>query len=122
MIFAALAPTFVLALAALSLVGFASIAFNASAKAALQLTSRPDMRGRVMALWAMCWGGSTVIGAPLVGWIAQEFGSRWGLLAGGIPTVVLGLALLPLLRRHGLAAHGGSPRPDDERNEPSIDT
>ncbi|WP_415853735.1 MFS transporter [Sinomonas sp. G460-2] len=99
MIFAALAPTLVLALVALALVGFASIAFNSGAKATLQLTSRRDMRGRVMALWAMCWGGSAVIGAPLVGWIAQELGSRWGLLAGGIPTVVLGLVLLPILRR-----------------------
>ena len=107
MIFAALAPTLVLALVALALVGFASIAFNSGAKAALQLTARRDMRGRVMALWAMCWGGSTVIGAPLVGWIAQELGSRWGLLAGGIPTLLLGLALLPVMwrdRRVGIPA------------------
>lgn len=103
MILTAWVPTLVLALTSLALVGFASIAFNSSAKATLQLTSRPDMRGRVMALWAMCWGGSTVIGAPLVGWIAQQFGSRWGLLAGGIPTLVLGLVLLPILWSRGKA-------------------
>ncbi|HEV7183449.1 MAG TPA: MFS transporter [Leifsonia sp.] len=108
MIFAAWAPTLVLALLAMALVGFASVAFNADAKATLQLTSRPDMRGRVMALWSMCWGGSTVIGAPLVGWIAQEFGSRWGLLAGGIPTVLLGLVLLPFLLRDGRRLRGRS--------------
>jgi MFS family permease len=121
MILAALAPTLVLALAAMALVGYASIAFNASAKATLQLTSRPDMRGRVMALWAMCWGGSTVIGAPLVGWIAQELGSRWGLLAGGIPTVVLGLALLPILRHHRSGGREGSTPPADDRSEPDVD-
>lgn len=100
MIFAALAPTLLIAIIAMALVGVASVVFNADAKATLQLTSRPDMRGRVMALWSMCWGGSTVIGAPLVGWVAQEFGSRWGLLAGGIPTVLLGAALLPVLLRN----------------------
>ena len=65
----------------------------------MQLAARPEMRGRVMALWALAWGGSTAIGAPIVGWIADAFGSRWGLVAGGLPTVVLGLALLPALRR-----------------------
>ncbi|WP_423183520.1 MFS transporter [Arthrobacter sp. NyZ413] len=121
MILAALAPTIVPALVALALVGFASIAFNSGAKANLQLTARADMRGRVMALWAMCWGGSTVIGAPLMGWIAQEFGSRWGLLAGGIPTLILGLALLPLLRREDRNLRGHHPGPDDEPDDPRAD-
>ena len=101
MIFAAWSPTLLVAIIAMSLVGVASVVFNADAKATLQLTSRPEMRGRVMALWSMCWGGSTVIGAPLVGWIAQQLGSRWGLLAGGIPTVLFGVALLPVLLRNG---------------------
>ncbi len=33
---------------------------------------RPDMRGRVMALWALAWLGSTPIGGPIVGWIGQD--------------------------------------------------
>jgi MFS family permease len=57
------------------------------------------MRGRVMALWALAWGGSTVIGGPLVGWAASQFGSRWGLLIGGVPTVILGAVLLVVMRR-----------------------
>jgi len=57
------------------------------------------MRGRVMALWALAWGGSTVLGGPLVGWVASQLGSRWGLLVGGIPTAVLGAVILALMRR-----------------------
>lgn len=101
-----LAPNLVTALLTLVFVGYGSISFNAAAKTTLQLTARPELRGRVMALWALAWSGSTVLGAPLVGWIAQTFGSRWGLIVGGVPTLVLGVAMLPALRRVG-----GDPAP-----------
>jgi MFS family permease len=96
---AALAPTLPLEFAALVFVGYGSITVNSSAKISLQLGSRPDMRGRVMALWALAWGGTTVIGGPLVGWVAEELGSRWSLVIGGVPTIVLGLLMYPALRR-----------------------
>jgi MFS family permease len=96
---AAVAPTLPLELAALVFVGYGSITFNSYAKTALQLAADPAMRGRVMALWALAWQGSTPIGGPLVGWIAQEAGARWSLVAGGIPTLVCGLLALPALTR-----------------------
>jgi MFS family permease len=99
----AVSPTLPVALVALLFVGYGSITFNSTAKTALQLASVPEMRGRIMALWALAWGGSTVLGGPLVGWVAEEFGSRWSLLIGGIPTILLGLVLLPLLRRRDRA-------------------
>jgi hypothetical protein len=34
-----------------------------------------------------------------VGWVAQILGSRWSLVVGGLPTVAIGLVLLPALRR-----------------------
>jgi MFS family permease len=96
---AAVAPTLPLELAALVFVGYGSITFNSYAKTTLQLAADPAMRGRVMALWALAWLGSTPIGGPLVGWIAQDFGARWSLVAGGVPTVFCGLAALPALTR-----------------------
>ncbi|HEY1855659.1 MAG TPA: MFS transporter [Solirubrobacterales bacterium] len=103
---AAAAPTFGWELVALVFVGYGSITFNSLVKTVLQLASSPAMRGRVMALWAIAWAGSTVVGGPLVGWIAQELGSRWSLVAGGLPTVALGLALMPAMYRidHAAAA------------------
>lgn len=104
----ALAPSVWTACIVLVFVGYGSITFNASAKTTLQLASKPEFRGRVMALWAMAWGGGTVIGAPLVGWAAEQFGGRWGLLLGGVPTLVLGLLMLPRLgRRTPVAAVAG---------------
>jgi MFS family permease len=101
---AALAPTLPLEYAALLFVGYGSITFNALAKTTLQLAATPVMRGRVMALWALAWQGSTPIGGPIIGWIGEELGPRWSLLAGGLPTILVGLAALPLLARLGRAA------------------
>jgi MFS family permease len=96
---AAVAPTLPLELAALVFVGYGSITFNSYAKTALQLAAAPSMRGRVMSLWFLAWQGSTPIGGPLVGWIAQQTDPRWALVAGGVPTLICGLLALPALTR-----------------------
>ena len=61
---AAVAPSLPLELLALAFVGYGTITFNAMAKTTLQLASIPVMRGRVMALWVLAWGGTTLIGGP----------------------------------------------------------
>jgi MFS family permease len=96
---AAIAPNLPLELAALVFVGIGSITFNSYAKTTLQLAAKPAMRGRVMALWFLAWQGSTPLGGPLVGWVAQEMGARWSLVIGGVPTIICGLLALPILAR-----------------------
>jgi MFS family permease len=96
---AAVAPSLPLELAALVFVGYGSITFNSFAKTSLQLAARPTMRGRVMALWALAWLGSTPVGGPIVGWIAQEAGARWSLIVGGAAALACGIAAFPALRR-----------------------
>jgi len=96
---AAVAPGMALELAALVFVGYGSITFNALAKTTLQLTARPEMRGRVMALWALAWLGSTPIGGPIVGWAGQAIGARWALVIGGVATLACGALALPALTR-----------------------
>ena len=104
---AALAPTLPLELAALAFVGYGSITFNSMAKTTLQLAAVPIMRGRVMALWALAWLGSTPIGGPIVGWVGQTFGARWSLLVGGLPTVLIGFMAWPALTRIDRTAESG---------------
>jgi MFS family permease len=89
---AALAPALWMELIALVFVGIGGISFNTLAKTSLQLAAVPAMRGRVMALWAVAWMGSTPIGGPIVGWVGQNLGARWSLILGGVPTVLIGLA------------------------------
>jgi MFS family permease len=96
---AGLAPNLGWELVALLFVGYGSISFNSSAKTTMQLAAEPSMRGRVMSLWALAWIGTTVIGGPLIGWVASQFGSRWTLIVGGVPTILLGALMLPALRR-----------------------
>jgi MFS family permease len=96
---AAVAPSFALELAALVFVGYGSITFNSLAKTTLQLAARPEMRGRVMALWALAWMGSTPIGGPIVGWAGQAIGARWALVIGGLATLACGVLALPALTR-----------------------
>jgi MFS family permease len=96
---AAAAPNLPLELAALVFVGYGSITFNSFAKTTLQLAAAPSMRGRVMALWAVAWLGSTPIGGPIVGWVGQHAGARWGLVIGGGAALACGIAALPALGR-----------------------
>jgi MFS family permease len=109
---AAGAPTLSTELATLAFVGYGSITFNSMAKTTLQLAAVPIMRGRVMALWALAWLGSTPIGGPIVGWIGQELGARWALVAGGLPTVLIGLAAWPALKRIDARAAGNQSKLD----------
>lgn len=103
----AVAPSLGTALAALVLVGAASVTFTSSTNAALQLAAPPEVRGRVMALYAVVFLGSTPIGAPLIGLVDDAFGARTGLAVGAAAALAAGLASLASLRReapvHALA-------------------
>ena len=96
---AAAAPSMALELTALVFVGYGSITFNSLAKTTLQLAAKPEMRGRVMALWALAWLGSTPVGGPIVGWVGQEIGARWALVIGGVAALACGVLALPALTR-----------------------
>ena len=96
---AAAAPSLPLELAALVFVGYGSITFNSLAKTTLQLAAKPEMRGRVMALWALAWLGSTPVGGPIVGWAGQAIGARWALVIGGLAALACGVLALPALTR-----------------------
>jgi MFS family permease len=104
----AAAPTLVLGMAALVLMGAASIMFMATGNSLLQLNSSGTMRGRVMALWSIVFLGSTPFGAPLIGFIAGQFGARAALAVGGISTILVALwaaSTLPHMHR----SHGEGP-------------
>ncbi len=87
---AAAAPTLLTEVIALVAMGAVSFAFIATANTTLQLTARPEMRGRVMALYAIAFLGSTPVGSPIVGWICAVWGPRAGFAIGGIAALVSG--------------------------------
>jgi MFS family permease len=107
---AALAPTMPLELLALGAAGAASVSFTSIGNSTVQLSSEPQMRGRVMSLWFVAFQGSTPIGGPIVGWVMAAAGARVGLGLGGV--TCLAVAVLGLLALRRLAAiRGGVPAP-----------
>ncbi|MBT1674380.1 MFS transporter [Curtobacterium flaccumfaciens pv. flaccumfaciens] len=96
---AALAPTYWTFAVVLVFVGLASLTFMTTANALVQTTTKPAMRGRVMALYMAIFAGGTPIGAPLVGAVADAFGPRWAIVVGAASGfVALGIALVWLVR------------------------
>ncbi len=87
----ALMPNVLWACVALIPVGAASIWFMSAGNSAVQLHAEPHMRGRVMSLWTVAFIGSTPVGAPIVGWVAETAGPRWALGLGAAAAVTAGI-------------------------------
>jgi MFS family permease len=103
---AAFSPTIAVAFAAMVVVGFFSINFTSLGNATLQLHSTPAMRGRVMALWFVAFLGTTPFGGPLIGWISEHAGARWGLFLGGVAAILaagIGARFFQLQREKSVA-------------------
>ena len=100
----AVAPSLPLVVILLVPMGAASVVFIATANSLLQLHSTPAMRGRVMALWAIVFLGSTPIGAPLVGYLSGRLGARATLAMAGGATLLTAFGAWPALRRVRRAA------------------
>ncbi len=96
---ASVAPIMAFEMVALALVGFASVSFLAMANSTLQLASDPAMRGRVMALWAVAFLGSTPVGGPLVGLVTSHWGARVGLGVGALACAVAAAIGFGVVRR-----------------------
>lgn len=64
--------------------GFASVVFMTASTAIVQVKADPAMRGRVLALQAMVFLGSTPIGGPIMGTICQLWGARYALGVGAL--------------------------------------
>jgi MFS family permease len=88
MIFISVMPNLFLALLFTIIMGAMSITFIALGNTTLQLTSRPEMRGRVMSLWSIAFQGTTPIGGPIIGAIADHANPRVGILVGGEAALV----------------------------------
>jgi MFS family permease len=119
MLAAAAAPTLPLEVAALVATGMAALAFQTTANSLLQLRSEPALRGRVMAMYSVVFIGTTPIGAPIVGWVAQQYGPRAAMGLGAVAVLLTTAVTLWLaISRHvfdsrprarGLGLEGADP-------------
>jgi MFS family permease len=70
------------------LVGMASILYLTATTAIVQVEGKPEMHGRVLALQTVLIAGTTPIGGPFLGWLADALGGRAPLVLGGIVSLI----------------------------------
>jgi len=110
------APALVWAFAFAVPMGAGGSAFASTTSAVLQDRSRPEMRGRLMALYAVVFLGSTPIGGPIVGWVGEHVSPRASLYLGALSALGAGAALAVSARRAKF------PRASTTRALPSWET
>jgi MFS family permease len=93
---AGLMPSYLTFALFLPVCGVSAMTMMTSANSFVQLASADHVRGRVMALYMAIFMGGTPIGAPTLGWVAEQYGARWTLVGGGLLTVlgVIGSAIV----------------------------
>jgi MFS family permease len=79
--------------------GLVLLTFTTAANSATQLGTTPEMRGRVMGLYMLVFLGGAPLGSPLAGWVAEEFGPRMSVIAGGVIAVVATMVIAVILTR-----------------------
>lgn len=123
LLFAALSPSLTLEYVGLAAVGWASVSFIARGNSTLQLGAAASMRGRVMALWAIAFQGTTPIGGPLIGLVVAREGARVGLLTGSIScgvAVLLAVAFMHRLRLAPVRQAGPKGLPVEAETDPGV--
>jgi MFS family permease len=107
---AALMPTVQTFGIALVATGIGSQYFFQTGNPLVQLSTLPEVRGRVISVWVLVVLGGQGLGGPLMGAIVDAVGARGGMLiAGGVP-LVAGIVLSVLLARRGSLRLAVSPR------------
>jgi MFS family permease len=78
------APNVLVAVPMALALGAASIFYTTTTTAIVQVTARPDMHGRLLALQTVLLVGSSAFGGPISGWLADAFGARSLMVIGGV--------------------------------------
>ncbi|MCB1017828.1 MAG: MFS transporter, partial [Acidimicrobiales bacterium] len=114
MLLLAAAPSLPLAFPLGFAVGVTSISFMTASTAIVQMRAEPSMRGRVLALQAILFLGSTPIGGPVLGVVSDLWGARAGLVVGGLAGIGAALWGRWAFRRAGddRSGRGASSGPD----------
>jgi len=95
----AVSPTLPFAFAALAVGGYFFMVTNTGATTALALEAAPELRGRIMALWSLCFLGTRPVASLVDGAVASAFGLRAAAVALTVPVLAAGVAMAVLRRR-----------------------
>ncbi len=82
--------------------GCGGTAMISAANSIIQYESPPEMRGRMLALTAVAFLGSTPIGGPITGWVSDAISVQWSLGYGGVIGICAGAYMLLWIWRSGV--------------------
>jgi len=121
---AAIMPNYWLFGLALVVIGVSAQTMTTSTIGLVQLSTEPAMRGRVMAILLAITLGGTALGAPVVGWVADDVGPRWALgvaAIAGFAAALVGVRYLARYRHLRVRIEAGRLRVDldDGKAEPA---
>jgi len=100
---AAVAPGYWTFAGSLVVIGAAALVFANATNSLMQLSTEPEMRGRVMAIRVAIALGGTPLGAPVVGWVADRLGPRWALGVGAAAGIAAAAVAANYWRRARIA-------------------
>jgi predicted MFS family arabinose efflux permease len=92
------AQNYYLALLLLALAGWGMLLFFSTVNTLLQTSVSDEMRGRVMGIWTLVFGGTTPIGALEAGTVSHYLGVRWAVTIGAIICAAAALVVWLILR------------------------
>ena len=94
-------PSYWFYAATLMFTGFAVVTVLTTANAVVQTSTAPALRGRVLALYLAVAMGGTPLGAPVIGWVAEQWSPRVAILAGAAAAAVVFLIAMVWLSFSG---------------------
>ncbi|HEX4264614.1 MAG TPA: MFS transporter [Verrucomicrobiae bacterium] len=92
---------FYLALVLLAIGGWGMLLFFSTTNTLLQLGASDEMRGRVMGVWALVFGGMMPFGGLEAGALSHYFGVRWTVATGAVVCALAALVTWLIVRMWG---------------------
>ena len=96
----AVMPTYASYAVSLVFVGFTALLLFTSANTAVQVSTSPEIRGRVMSLYQTVMIGTAPIGLFIAGWVCENVSPRWGVGIGAVASFAVVLGAFVWGRRH----------------------
>ncbi len=81
------------ALLVLALAGWGMLLFFSTTNTLLQTSASNEMRGRVMGIWTLVFGGTTPFGGLEAGTVSHYLGVRWAVSIGALVCALAGLVV-----------------------------
>src|SRR6185369_12673251 len=87
------------ALVVLALAGWGMLLFFSTTNTLLQTSASDEMRGRVMGIWTLVFGGTTPFGGLEAGMVSHYLGVRWAVTIGALICAVAALVVWLIVRQ-----------------------